>query len=483
MVPIKGEWTTFADHREKIKYLRLWGLISPKATKERPVMVVDGYFGVPEPCEVVGYKDQNWAVIRLPDGYHAIFGEYLAEMQPQAYQKLPYGMCFAEVMRDYITLGIKTTDFRQFDEDNVHVPKVCELRSEYIVFDIETTGFSRTTDEIIEFAGVKYTDGVESDRFHTLIKPNCSIPPKITALTGISDEAVASAPAWDEVSASIQDFIGNTPLIGHNVKAFDVPFLESKLGIALDNKVIDTLPLARKAFPDLPRHKLDYLKSVLDLGAGASHRADSDVETTHALLLACLDAGFQNVLHDTVSVVSDDDTFAEIIEFSAIRYSYGKETARLCTRIRPSAPIPAEITKLTGVTDNDVANAPGWPDASVYIRAFLGDLPLFAHNGVSFVFPFLSAKLGGKLVNPKLDTRVMVQKALPLMPNHRLDYLKSILEFSDKAPHQSENDAEATNALLWACLSPRRHESAMYNAYLDNKMIQHQERVQHCEQE
>ena len=258
MVPIQGEWTRFANYREKLKYMRLWDLIPPRATTDRPLMVVDGYFGYPQPCELVGYKDEYWAVIEMDDGYHAIFGDYLAEMQPQAHQRLPNGLCFAEVLNDYIVL------------------------------DIETTGLSNKSDEIIEFAAIRYTCGDELKRFHTLIKPSKPIPAKITKLTGIADEDVADAPAWDDVRDDILHFLGERPIIGHNLASFDAPFLSAKLGVELVNPKIDTLYMARKVYSRLPNHKLAYLKDVLHLGDNGSHRADSDVETTNALLWACL---------------------------------------------------------------------------------------------------------------------------------------------------------------------------------------------------
>ena len=258
MVPIRGEWTPFSDLDEKLEYLRLWGLIPPKSKSLRPFMVVDGYFGIPEPCDVVGYKDKNWAVIKLPDGPHAIFGEYLAEMQPDAMQKLPRGMCLAEILQDYIVL------------------------------DIETTGFSRTEHEIIEFAAIRYAYGKETARYRTLIQPRNPIPLSITALTGISMNDVADAPPLEEVSGDILRFIGNRPIIGHNGITFDFPFLSSHLNIELDNPKIDTLYMARKAFPLLKSHKLEYLKSALQLDDAPSHRAMNDVCTTNALLWACL---------------------------------------------------------------------------------------------------------------------------------------------------------------------------------------------------
>lgn len=258
MVPIRGEWTPFSSKDEELEYLRMWGLIPPKSKMLRPFMVVDGYFGSPEPCKVVGYKDKNWAVIELPDGYHAIFGEYLAEMQPDAMQKLPRGMCFAEILQDYIVL------------------------------DIETTGLSHKDNEIIEFAAIRYAYGHETHRFHSLIKPEKPIPPGITKLTGITNEDVEDAPAWNDVADGILSFLGDLPLIGHNAISFDIPFISAKLGIELMNPKLDTLYMARKAFPLLPNHKLEYLKTALALETGVSHRADSDTETTNALMWACL---------------------------------------------------------------------------------------------------------------------------------------------------------------------------------------------------
>lgn len=48
MVPIKGEWKPFVDTDEQLEYYRLWGLIPEKSKKLRPIMVVDGYFGIPD---------------------------------------------------------------------------------------------------------------------------------------------------------------------------------------------------------------------------------------------------------------------------------------------------------------------------------------------------------------------------------------------------------------------------------------------------
>ena len=258
MVPIKGEWTLFIDFEDQLVHYRKWGLISEKATQLRPVMVTDGYFGVPEPCKVVGYQTDNWAVIELSDGYHAIYGEYLSELQPDAYQKLPRGTCFVECLSEYISL------------------------------DIETTGFDFQNDRIIEIAAIKYKYGQFVDKFQTLINPERIISPDITNLTGITQNDVIDAPYIDEVKPYFLEFIGQLPIIGHNAVSFDVPFLSSQMGSEISNVVIDTLPMARKAFPILSCHKLEYLKSVLQIDQPTSHRALADAETANSLMWACL---------------------------------------------------------------------------------------------------------------------------------------------------------------------------------------------------
>lgn len=258
MVPIRGEWTPFADINDQLNHYRLWGLISPKSKQLRPVMVIDGRGNAPEPCNVVGYQGENWAVIELDDGYHAIYGEYLADMQPPARQRIPNGMCLAEVL------------------------------AKYVVFDIETTGFSRENDRIIEIAAITYENGKRISVFHSMVNPERLIPKEIVELTGITQEDVENAPTISDTEESFLQYIGDNPIVGHNAASFDLPFLLAQFVHPIDNVLIDTLPIARDAFSMLPSHKLEYLNDVLNLQSAGSHRALNDVETTNALLWACL---------------------------------------------------------------------------------------------------------------------------------------------------------------------------------------------------
>ena len=258
MVPINGEWTRFSDLQDALNHYRLWGLIPEKSKALRPVMVTDGYFGVPEPCTVVGYQGDNWAVIELSDGYHAIHGEYLAELQPVPHQRLPRGTSFVEIL------------------------------SKYVVIDIETTGFSHHHDRIIEIAAATYEYGRQVDVFQTLVNPGMLLPSDIVRLTGITQSDVDQAPSLDAIMPEFLSYIGSLPLLGHNAVSFDIPFLSAQMQIEFKNPILDTLPMAQKAFDLLPRYKLEYLKTVLGLSNAASHRALADVETTNALLWACL---------------------------------------------------------------------------------------------------------------------------------------------------------------------------------------------------
>lgn len=258
MVPIRGEWTRFHDTADQLEHYRLWGLIPPKSKQLRPIMVVDGRGNAPQPCKVVGYQGPNWAVIELDDGFHAICGEYLADMQPPARQRIPNGMCLAEVL------------------------------AKYVVFDIETTGFSRENDRIIEIAAITYENGKRISEFHSMVNPERLIPKEIVELTGIAQEDVEKAPTISDVEKSFLQYIGDNPIVGHNATSFDLPFLSAQFVHPIDNVLIDTLPIARDAFSMLPSHKLEYLNDVLNLQSAGSHRALNDVETTNALLWACL---------------------------------------------------------------------------------------------------------------------------------------------------------------------------------------------------
>ena len=159
---------------------------------------------------------------------------------------------------------------------------------EFVVVDIETTGIHYTRDHIIEIAAVKYSNFEEVAVFETLINPQVPIPPTITRITGIRQEDVESAPRFDEIEAEFLNFIGDLPLVGHNLCDFDIRFIEYTMRRPIPNPIIDTLPLARNVFPNFPNHRLATLKDILGIDTATSHRALADVKTTFSLLECCI---------------------------------------------------------------------------------------------------------------------------------------------------------------------------------------------------
>ena len=98
------------------------------------------------------------------------------------------------------------------------------LDDTFVVFDIETTGFSAAEDRIIEIGAVKITDGAIVDRFSTFVNPEVPIPFEIQQLTHITDDMVLEAPKIEEALPAFLDFVGESALVAHNA-GFDVGLL------------------------------------------------------------------------------------------------------------------------------------------------------------------------------------------------------------------------------------------------------------------
>lgn len=162
--------------------------------------------------------------------------------------------------------------------------------AEYIVIDVETTGLRPDDDRIIEVAAVKCENDRIVDSFHSLINPGRRIPSNVTKLTGIKNADVAGAPDMDTVAPELSEFIDNLPLVAHNAN-FDIKFIANafkRAGVSKGMLYIDTLVLARNAYPNMPNHKLSTLINELGLlDHEQEHRAMSDVEATQRLYTAC----------------------------------------------------------------------------------------------------------------------------------------------------------------------------------------------------
>ena len=149
-----------------------------------------------------------------------------------------------------------------------------------VAIDIETTGLSPDRDAIIEIGAVKFKGHRVEDEWTTLINPGRHIPEFITGLTGISDVEVRAAPNLMKVAPDLDAFVGDAPLVGHNVR-FDLGFLQ-RLGLFEYNDVIDTYELASVLMPTASRYNLGSLGKQLGILLPATHRALDDARVTMA---------------------------------------------------------------------------------------------------------------------------------------------------------------------------------------------------------
>ncbi|PIQ79806.1 hypothetical protein COV81_00820 [Candidatus Peregrinibacteria bacterium CG11_big_fil_rev_8_21_14_0_20_41_10] len=146
--------------------------------------------------------------------------------------------------------------------------------STFICLDIETTGFSYEDDQIIEIAAVKFSGDNQIDTFQTLIYTEQAIPIIVQDLTGIKNTMLAGKPLLADVKAQLLDFVGNYPIIGHNIN-FDLDFLGTK-GIVIPGKRIDTFPMSQTLVPNAISYSLETLSYHL-VTHQPTHRALDDV--------------------------------------------------------------------------------------------------------------------------------------------------------------------------------------------------------------
>ncbi len=151
-----------------------------------------------------------------------------------------------------------------------------------VAIDIETTGLNADRDAIIEIGAVKFKGHRVEDEWASLINPNRHIPEFITGLTGINDAEVRNAPRLTDVLHELEVFVGDAPIVGHNVR-FDLGFLQ-RSGLFEFNEVIDTYELSSVLMPTASRYNLGALGKQLGILLPATHRALDDAKVTMAVL-------------------------------------------------------------------------------------------------------------------------------------------------------------------------------------------------------
>ncbi|HEX6624507.1 MAG TPA: exonuclease domain-containing protein [Pyrinomonadaceae bacterium] len=204
-------------------------------------------------------------------------------------------------------------DWRLRVDDGTHdIELLCEddeLRSladtDYVVFDVETTGPKTPPGRIMELGACRVSGGRIVGEFQTLVNPRAPIPPFISQLTGISDTMVSAAPLFAEIAPAWLEFADRAVLVAHNAP-FDIRFINHELSLVypgrrMSNAHICTVSLARRAVPELPSHRLHLLAEHFAVHFPRRHRAGDDARATAEVFIRLLERLRRDGVHDLAS--------------------------------------------------------------------------------------------------------------------------------------------------------------------------------------
>ena len=177
----------------------------------------------------------------------------------------------------------------------------------FVALDIETTGLDPRRDAIIEIGAVRFDGHQAAGAWQSLVNPQRPIPTHITQLTGITNQMVADAPPIKAVIQDFSNFVGDLPVVGHNI-GFDLGFLKVHMPFE-GNLVVDTFEIAAAVLPTAPRYSLSALVETLGSSNPQPHRAQEDAQATLEVLQKLFELGGALPLHlvarvrDNVSVI------------------------------------------------------------------------------------------------------------------------------------------------------------------------------------
>ncbi len=180
------------------------------------------------------------------------------------------------------------------------------LNDSYVVFDIETTGFSPTKNRIIEIGAVKVVNGEVTETFSEFVNPEVPIPYRITKLTSITDAMVKDADTIEAILPRFLAFCTDSVLVAHNAK-FDTSFIKEnakRLGLPYDYTSVDTLGISRALLPKLNKHTLDAVAKELNVVLENHHRAVDDATCT-AYIFVKLIKRLKDLNIDTLDKVNE----------------------------------------------------------------------------------------------------------------------------------------------------------------------------------
>lgn len=150
----------------------------------------------------------------------------------------------------------------------------------YVLFDLETTGISWRSDDVIEISALRVRNGQVTECFSSLVDPGRPIPWAASRVNNITDDMVAGEPTMEEILPQFLEFVGEDVLAGHNIARFDLNFLYRdamvRFGLLPGNDYVDTLLFARQSLPGLPSYALTALAEHYGLTTQGAHRALND---------------------------------------------------------------------------------------------------------------------------------------------------------------------------------------------------------------
>lgn len=169
------------------------------------------------------------------------------------------------------------------------------MQQRFIVLDFETTGFRSTSNRIVEIGALLYENMIPTYQFHTYVKSTVQMSSGATAVTGITDDMLKTAPTEKAVFQQFTAFLGNALTADTYVCAYNAPFDMSFLGDALKRleydatiQYVDALGLARKYIRNVPDHKQETIARHLGIDCGNAHSALDDAKTCGIIMLRFL---------------------------------------------------------------------------------------------------------------------------------------------------------------------------------------------------
>ena len=261
--------------------------------------------------------------------------------------------------------------------------------SEFVVVDLETTGLEPEKDEIIEIGAIRFKDGKEVETFEKLINPGRPISDFITRLTGISDDDVKNAPKIQEVFFELERFIGDAPIVGHQVN-FDVSFIEyhyrkmyneftdwdnkSRRFRYVKNRRLDTLFLARIFLPFSGSLKLGAVAAYFNHPIENAHRAVEDARATGLVFIDLLEKALNTnnqILSDIINLLYANSPRAKTLFVPILKFKEQKNIAMSDTALIDEAletqiyyniigesesfqPVPGDETEISYIDDGEI---------------------------------------------------------------------------------------------------------------------------------